>query len=294
MSKKRRAISIGKFECLHRGHQKLLGNIIGQKYNGMESTVITIDFPGKEKILLENERRELLRIMQIDSCISMVLNEELQGMDAEKFVKKILVDQLNVGYLTAGKDFRFGKDRKGDGNLLTTLGKAYDFQVVLAEKEKEEGKEISNSWVKEEIVKGNISLANKLLGYHYYVSGEVCHGNEIGRVLGFPTVNLRIDERKVVPPRGVYFSIVMLGGKEYNGITNIGYRPTIDEKGKVLVAETYIYNFHEDVYGKTIRVGLCDFVRPEQKFANIELLKTQIYKDMEAGKRYFATRNPYK
>lgn len=288
MEKKRRAVSIGKFECIHRGHQRLLANIRAQKEKNMESTVITIDMPGKKQVLLDGERRDLLHLMHVDSCISMPLDEQFMEMEPEAFVKNILVDRLNVGYVTAGVDFRFGRNRKGDGEMLKLFGKAYDFEVVLMEKEMEQGREISSSWIREELRKGNISLVNRLLGYGYFIGGEVTHGNQIGRDLDMPTVNLQLSERKLVPPNGVYFSYTIVGGKIYNSITNIGYRPTIHENEKILGAETHIYDFQEDIYGETVRVVLCEYVRAEQQFLDLEQLRVQINKDMEQGKAYFS------
>ncbi len=288
MSNKQKAVSIGKFECLHKGHQRLLENIRAQEENNMESTVITIDIPEKQQVLLECERRDLLHRMNVDRCISLPLNEQLMEMEPEAFVKNILIDQLNVGYVTAGVDFRFGRQRKGDGTLLMLLGKAYGFEVVLMEKEQEQGKEISSSWIREELLKGNIPLVNQLLGYQYFIEGEVFHGNQIGRILGMPTVNMELPGKKLVPPNGVYFSQTMVGSKKYNSITNIGYRPTIHEAEKILGAETHIYNFDKDIYGENVRVMFCEYVRPEKEFSSLEHLKAQIRKDMQQGKEYFA------
>lgn len=287
MCKGRTAVSVGKFECLHRGHQKLLQNIRNQNTYGMTSTVITIDLPGKQQMLLEEERKQLLKHMGIDRWVSMPLDRQLMEMEPEVFVKEILVNQLQAGYVTAGQDFRFGRNRKGDGQLLEEMGKQYGFAVTLVEKEWEQGREISSSWIREVLLQGNLSLVNQLLGYEYFLTGQVAYGNQIGRRLGMPTVNMEISPEKLVPPAGVYMSKTLVKGKTYESITNLGLRPTIQEEKKCLRAETFLYDFHQEIYGQPVQVKLLHWVRREQQFEDLEQLKQQIRKDMEWGREFF-------
>lgn len=288
MCKGRTAVSVGKFECLHRGHQKLLHNIKKQNTYGMTSTVITIELPGKQQVLLEEERKELLKQKGIDRWVSMPLDRQLMEMEPEVFVREILVNQFRAGYVTAGLDFRFGRNRKGDGQLLEEMGKQYGFEVTLVEKEWEQGREISSSWIREALLQGNLPLVNGLLGYEYFLTGQVAYGNQIGRRLGMPTVNMEIPAEKLVPPAGVYMSKTLVKGKIYESITNLGLRPTIQEEKKSLRAETFLYDFHQEIYGQPVQVKLLYRVRQEQQFGDLDQLKQQIRKDMEWGREFFA------
>ena len=166
-----------------------------------------------------------------------------------------------------------------------TLEEAYDMKVIVMEKECFNGREISSTYIRELLTLGNMELVSKLLGYEYPVSGIVQHGKKLGRRLGMPTVNLIPEPGKLLPPCGVYYSDVFSGGNQYCGVTNIGYKPTVD--GSFLGVETYLYDFHQDVYGKEATVCLRHYERPEQKFDSVESLKHQMQKDIQLGKQYF-------
>ncbi len=289
------AVSIGKFECLHRGHQKLIENIKAQEQHGLHSTVIMIEPPSKSEtssvktqVFTLEERRNTLAHMGINECLPLEMNADFRNMEAETFVKNILVEQLHVKYLTAGVDFRFGRERAGDGTLLKNLGKQYGFEVTILEKEMEQEREISSSWVRETLLKGDIEIVNTLLGYRYFISGEVEQGNHIGRRLGLPTVNIYPQESKLLPPFGVYASLARIDGQEYEGVTNIGMKPTVQEQSKQVGVETNLFYFHKETYGKKIQVFLCTFLRPERAFPEVSCLKRQILTDIAETKRYFS------
>ena len=213
---------------------------------------------------------------------------EFAAQSPEDFVKKFLVDEMAIRYLVVGEDFRFGKDRSGNVDTLKELGKKYDFRVEVVEKLKMDGEVVSSSRIRRLLDVGKVSQAATLLGYSFSMSGTVESGKKLGRTMGFPTVNLKVEESKYIPGHGVYASNVYISDKNgmdseevkiYRGITNIGIRPTIDD-GDQITIETFIYDFSEDIYGADIKVEPVAFIRPEKKFDSIDDLTKQIEMDI--------------
>ena len=238
-----------------------------------------------EYLLSPEEKKERLERYNIDYLIRCPFIPEILGMEPETFVKEVLKERLHAKYVVVGTDFHFGHNRKGNAGFLKTLEEAYDMKVIVMEKECFNGREISSTYIRESLALGNMELVGELLGYEYPVSGIVQHGKKLGRRLGMPTVNLIPEPGKLLPPCGVYYSDVFSGGNQYCGVTNIGYKPTVD--GSFLGVETYLYDFHQDVYGKEATVCLRHYERPEQKFDSVESLKQQMQKDIQLGKQYF-------
>lgn len=288
--------AIGKFDGIHKGHGKLLENIIRQKEKGLKSAVFTFEplpavFFGQTEIkelTSKREKEELFEKMGIDILIEFPLTEVTAAMSPEEFVREILVEKMNVEYLAAGTDLSFGYRGAGDAGLLKRLSKDYGFRAEIIEKVCHEGREVSSSYIREEIEKGNMENAAALIGNAYSISGIVEHGNQLGRTLSMPTVNLIPDHRKLLPPYGVYFSRIEIEGEEalYYGVTNIGDKPTVSDK-KCPGVETYIFDFKEEIYHKKITVYLEHFSRPERKFSGIEALKAQLWEDKKAGQNYY-------
>lgn len=288
------AVALGKFDGIHRGHQKLLEKILEQKEKGLKSVIFTFD-PSPATLFQKNkvkelttkkEKEALFEAMGVDILIEFPLNEKTAAMGAEDFIEDVLVKKMNVGFIAAGTDLSFGYKGAGDAKLLKEFSKDYGFQVEIIDKVCHEGREISSSYVREEIERGNMELAAALIGETYSVSGAVEHGNRIGRTLGFPTVNLLPEDEKLLPPYGVYFSKVYVDEEVYNGVTNIGFKPTVSDEPRIGV-ETYIYDFESDIYGKKITVSLEHFKRPEKKFDGLEALREQVERDKEDGRNYF-------
>ncbi len=287
------AVALGKFDGIHRGHQKLLEKILEQKKEGLKAVVFTFEpsptaFFQKcksKELSTKQEKEAVFEKMGIDILIEFPLNEQTAAMDAQDFVKEILVKRMNAGYVAAGTDLSFGYRGAGNAKLLTELSQNHGFRVEIIEKVCYEGREISSSYIREEIEKGEMETAAALIGSPYAIAGVVKHGNRIGRTLGFPTVNLLPEEEKLLPPCGVYFSKVLIEKEVYKGVTNIGYKPTVSKEMQLGV-ETFIYDFEQDIYGKEIQVVLEHFRRPERKFDSLEQLKTQVDVDKEAGKQY--------
>lgn len=289
------AITLGKFDGLHRGHQKLTHKILSKKAEGYQAVIFTFAIPPLSllkhqhpKVLLTNqEKRYVFERIGIDYLIEFPFDEKIAKMEPEEFVKTVLVDKVNAGYIAVGSDFRFGHNRRGDYKLLGELGKTYGFEVEVVEKEQFEGRDISSTFVKEEVEKGNIEKVSTLLGRPFSIIGEVLHGRKIGRTLGMPTANLIPPKSKLLPPNGVYVSKTKIeDGHSYEGITSIGYNPTVGEKSYKTV-ETYLFGLNEDIYGEIIEVDLYTYERPEMKFNSLEELREKMQSDMEFGKAYF-------
>ena len=206
-------------------------------------------------------------------------------MSPEDFIRDILVKRLRAKYIAVGEDFRFGYQRKGDCRLLQVMQDELGYQLEIVPKEMHQGREISSTYVKEALEAGNMELVTELLGYPYTVRGEVLHGRRIGRTLGMPTTNLIPSVGKLLPPNGVYATKTVMEDGTFNGVTNIGYKPTVGELFRGV--ETYLFDFEGDLYGKEIEVQLYSFERPEQKFPDLNELKAQMHRDICFGKEYF-------
>ena len=206
-------------------------------------------------------------------------------MEPEEFVRGILAEKLHIRKVVVGADFHFGYERKGDVRLLMELQKIYGYEAEIIKKEIYEGREISSTYIRTVLEKGEMELVKELLGYPFFVSGEVLHGRHMGGRLLFPTTNLIPTTKKLLPPDGVYVSRTHLeDGRVQGGMTNIGYKPTVGEKFRGV--ETYIYDVDEDLYGEDIKVELLHFTRPERKFESLDGLRKQMEKDIAYGKEF--------
>ena len=207
-------------------------------------------------------------------------------MEPEDFIR-MLVEKLNVKCIVAGEDFHFGHNRRGDYQMLKRYAPVYGYEALILSKMKEDERDISSTFVREEIMAGNIEKANHLLGYRYFVTGMVKHGNQIGRTIGIPTINLIPPEEKLLPPFGVYVTEVFIDDKRYYGVTNVGCKPTIKGNNPVGV-ETHLLDFREDVYEKVVTVEFLTMIREERRFDSIEKLQEQMMNDIAFTRTFFA------
>lgn len=291
-------VTLGKFDGLHKGHKKLLDQVFSFREKGYKTAVFTFETtPGtlmkgtlQTMITTNRERRMNLEQAGLDYLVEYPFNQEVAHLKPEEFVSCILTGQMKAKAIVAGTDFHFGYQRSGDVGLLKELASKYGYEMAVVDKAMDGAREISSTYIREELAKGNIKKANELLGYPYMIHGEVVHGKHLGSRLGFPTVNLLPSEQKHLPEFGVYLSQVVIDGTVYNGITNIGRKPTIAGKHPAGV-ETYIYDLEQDLYGKWIEVRLLDFIRPEQKFDGVEELKRQVLADKESGYKRHQSKN---
>lgn len=287
------AAAVGKFDGIHRGHQSLLRRVLEQKEKGLQAVVFTFDpspavfFSGTDlpELTTKREKRRLFREMGIDVLIEFPLNFTTAATEPEAFIEKVLAGQMRTAYIAAGEDLSFGKKGKGDAALLKKMAGQFGYQTEIIEKVCFEGVEISSSYVREVVGRGDMERAERLIGAAYSVSGVVAHGKRLGTKLGMPTVNLLPEKEKLLPPYGVYFSEVSVGERVYKGVTNIGCKPTVNEEKQAGV-ETYLYDFAQDIYGKEITVRLFSFHRPERRFESVEALKKQMAADIAQGRYY--------
>ena len=286
-------ISLGKFDGIHRGHELLMEQLAQKKKDGLKTAIFTFDIPPKKnvehveaKVLTTNEEKmHIFEELGIDYLVECPFTKEIMCMEPEDFIR-MLVEKLSVKCIVAGEDFHFGHNRRGDYEMLRKYAGEYGYEAIILKKMKEDARDISSTFVREEIAAGNIEKANHLLGYHYFVKGVVKHGNRIGRTIGIPTVNLLPPEEKLLPPFGVYVTEVLIDGKRYRGVTNVGCKPTIEGKNPVGV-ETHLLEFREDVYDQVVTVEFIHRLREERKFENIEALKVQMQKDIAFAGSYF-------
>lgn len=287
-------LSLGKFDGIHRGHELLMEKLAQKKEEGLKAAVFTFDIPPKKnvehidtKVLTTNEeKRHIFEEIGIDYLIECPFTMEVMQMEPEDFIR-MLVEKLHVKCIVAGDDFRFGHKRRGDYKMLQKYASVYGYEALILSKIKEDERDISSTFVREEIMAGNLEKANHLLGYRYFVSGKVKHGNRIGRTIGIPTINLIPPEEKLLPPFGVYVTEVSIDDRKYCGVTNVGRKPTIQGKNPVGV-ETHLLDFKEDVYDKVVVVEFRKRIREERKFSDIGCLKEQIMNDIAYARAFFA------
>ena len=300
------AVVLGKFDGVHMGHQLLLKTLLEQREKGLKTVVCTFDkSPAslfiqdgttyRELCTLE-EKREIFKAWGVDVLIEFLMNEDTAAIPAIEFVTEILQKYLNCKILIAGEDVSFGYRGLGDKQMLIDNSLQCGYEVIIVEKmltkeiyEEEREEEISSTIIRKEINAGKIAKANVLMGRPFALKGEVVHGRQLaGTALQMPTANIKWPDNKVMPAFGVYFTEVLVDDRKYFAITNVGQKPTIaDHAACEVLAESYLYDFEGNLYGKEITLKFCHFLREEKKFDGVDALKEQLQKDMEAGKKFW-------
>lgn len=292
------AITIGKFDGIHKGHQKPVNMILNKKKEGLKAVVFTFDpspaiFFGlteNKSLMTREEKRRVFEKLGVDYLVEYPLNQQTASVSPESFVEDILIGRLNAAFIAVGTDVSFGDKGKGNAALLSSYRDKGLIDVEIIDKIRLLGDEISSSRIKGILLKGDMETVRELIGYPYCITGEVVHGAHIGSELGMPTLNLLPFKEKLLPPNGVYFSFVSCNGTHYNGISNVGYKPTVSNEG-IMGVETFLYDFSGDLYGENISVNLLSFRRPEMKFKSLEDLKAHMEADIAAGKEYHSKNN---
>ena len=283
---KKVALTIGKFNGFHLGHQTLLRDITkAAAEQGMTPKIlklVTKDGDIFDKVEVEDFLKD--RFPSIEGVEYITFSPEFAKMSPEEFVSEVLVKQMSVGYVAVGVDFRFGKDRAGDTDTLRELGSKYGFEVSILDKLKIEGSIVSSSLIREKLSDGDMDSTQMYLGRPYSIKGTVESGKKLGRTLGYPTVNIYLDADKILPRYGVYSSVVRIfDGNEWHnhrGITNIGKRPSIDD-GDNATVESFIYDFNDDIYGFDVIIVPEVFIRGEIRFSSLDELTQQITRDID-------------
>jgi len=289
------ALTIGSFDGVHLGHQALLKALIAQaKQLGLPSVVMVFEplpheyFSGEKtpaRLSSLREKVEKLFSHGVDTVVCLKFNSSLRELSAAAFVQNILVDALGIKYLVVGDDFRFGCDRKGDFAMLQSAGEQFGFHVTDTNTQSDAGERISSTRIRGLLEQSQFAEAELLLGCEYAISGRVIYGKQLGRQIGFRTVNLSLGRRKA-PVNGVFAVVITVGGQEYQGVANVGVRPTVSGGSKPLL-ESHIFNFDRDIYGERISVAFKCKIRDEMRFASLDALKEQIVADVKQAKQYF-------
>ncbi len=293
--KNKTAAALGIFDGLHLGHLKVLEAAKRTAASsGLVPAVFTFDTRSVTTksggaLMTDADKRSFLA-KQGFSFVCSADFAELKDLSPREFIRQVLIEKMNVGCAVCGEDFRFGKGAAADSGDLKRLCAGYGIEAHEVSRLKIDGEEVSSTHIRALISGGGIARANALLGYSYGYSLPVIHGFARGRTWNFPTINQLIPEGLVLPRFGVYCSLVTVGEKKYAGVTNIGVKPTV-ENGSPPLAETFIIDFSGDLYGTTVDLRLCEFVRPEQTFGSFDELRTAIARDTGFAKRYFEQRS---
>lgn len=289
------AVVLGNFDGIHKGHRLLINKAkeVAREEN-IKTAVFTFE-PHPSYVLSNRvpvdliytsyEKERIMALEGLDYYIELTFSRDVAQMAPQQFIEEIILKQMNAQVIIIGADYRFGKNREGDFSKLIEYSKYHDFDVHVIHKLKYEDKDISSTWIRQELKKGNLSLATELMGNTFFFAGTVVHGKHLGSTIGFPTANLIPDPSKLLPPNGVYASTVELKGRVYPSITNIGLNPTVD--GKSVTVESHLMNFDQDIYGENLIINLISFLRPEEKFKDLEQLKKQISLDISLMNAYF-------
>lgn len=282
-SLKNSAVSLGKFDGIHLGHRLLLEKIRQKKE--LTPTVFTFSMGSlASRLYTQQEKDKVLEGIGIAREVLFPFNDVTKHMLPEQFIEEILMKCMDAKYICVGTDFRFGRHREGTVDTLARYKSSCGYELEIVEKLRDGENIIGSTLIRSELEQGNLECVNKLLGEPYFICGKVLHGNALGRRMGLPTANLIPPQGKKLPPNGVYATTVEIGGGTWFGVTNIGRKPTI---GKYDIGvETYIMDFHQEIYGQEILVRFHQFLRPEKQFDGVEELHRQIERDREAAYEY--------
>ncbi|WP_037343786.1 riboflavin biosynthesis protein RibF [Ruminococcus sp. FC2018] len=288
------ACALGLFDGVHRGHQLVIAKACGYKQQGLRSAVFTfktdtVTTKGNngriEMILTDRGKHRRIEKLGVDYLFSPGFGE-YKDMSCEDFVRGVLRERLNCKAAVCGTDFRFGKAAAGDHNTLSELGEKYGIKVEVVRQLCDNNGVISSTVIRSAIRCGEIEIANSMLGYTFFMELPVEHGRMIARKLEHPTINQRIPDTQVIPRFGVYCTRVLIGEKQYAGVTNVGVKPTFEMHTSPL-AETYIIGYDGDLYGQTVQVRYDSFIRAEKKFDDPGKLKEQINEDTRQAQQYY-------
>lgn len=285
-------IALGSFDGLHKGHLSLVEKIVKlSKENGDKSIVYTFkNHPrtllkrnGEVKLLLDNKSKvEILKAKGVDEVVFEEFTEEFMKISPENFISN-LCEKFNVKGIVVGFNYRFGYKNLGDVQLLKKLSTIYNYELYVMEPCKYDNEVVSSSRIRNELLMGNVEIANEMLARPFSLKGKVIKGKQIGRQIGFPTANLDYDTGFILPKIGVYYTNVEIKDKIYKGITSVGTNPTVN--GKSITVETYILDFSQDIYGYDINVYFIKKIRDEKKFNSVKELSEQLERDKNTAQQ---------
>ena len=293
---KKTILTLGTFDGVHFGHKKILERVTQNTENEKYESLVLTFFPHPRMVLQEDsgikmlntidEKIALLDQIGIQNLVIHPFDESFSRLTAEEFVKTVLVDQFHIHKIIIGHDHRFGRNRTANIDDLKAFGEQYDFEVEEISAQEIKEVSVSSTKIRNALNEGNVTLANEYLGYNYSLTGIVSKGRQLGRTIGFPTANLKLEENfKLIPKNGVYIVQSVIDSKTVFGMMNIGFNPTVD--GKIQTIEVNYFDFDQDLYDQKITVSILKRIRDEEKFESLDHLKTQIAKDKNTALEYF-------
>lgn len=282
-------VTIGAFDGVHSGHKIILDRIT-QSAREISGKSVVVTFEPHPRIVLQSdvdnlkfittreEKIELFEKSGIDELIIIHFTKEFAGTNSEDFIENIILNKIGAVKIIIGFDHHFGKNSEGNFELLKKIQKKFDFELEKVEAHQIEGMPISSTKIRKEIEKGNVGLANQMLGYTFSITGNVVHGNKIGMELGFPTANiLPYEIKKLIPAQGIYAARVKLHDNIFDGMVYIGERPTLNLNQPII--EVNIFDFNQEIYGKDLKLFFIEYVRDDERFSSIDELKGKIADD---------------
>lgn len=287
-------VTIGTFDGVHVGHQKILQILRETAQNSNGQSVVLTFWPHPRMVVSQDsqvlkllstidEKIELLEKQGVDHLLVIPFTREFSELSSEDYVRNILIKGIGTKKLVIGYDHRFGRNREGGFEYLKANATEFDISIEEIPRQEIDNLTISSTKIRQALLEGQVLPANELLGRNYSFTGIVVKGRQLGRTIGFPTANVQVSETyKLIPANGVYAVKTFVRGHWYSGMMNIGNRPTVDGIGRT--QEVNIFDFDDDIYGETLIVELIDFIRNEQKFNGIDELKEQILKDKATTK----------
>jgi len=291
-------VTIGTFDGVHLGHKKIIEqlNLEAHKIQG-ESVLLTFEhhprivlFPENHSVQLIQTLEEKFNILEKENLQNLVLvpfTKEFSHLSATEFVEKILVGNLKAKKVVIGYDHQFGRNREGNIQFLKSVSEKYGFEVIEISAKSIDEINISSTKVRDSLLRGDVETAKLFLSRSYEISGTVVKGNQLGRTIGFPTANILVNSyMKLIPANGVYVVRVKIAGARHFGVMNIGNKPTLNSSNHRSI-EVHILDFDKDVYGQPITVFFDNYLRNEQKFANLDELKKAIAHDEAVCRQYF-------
>ena len=285
------SLTIGTFDGVHVGHREIIQRLVNSaKEKNLLSVVLTF-FPHPRIVLQKDtsiklidtlaEKQQLLENLGVDVLIVHPFSKAFSRQSADEFIRDILVNTLQIGHLIIGYDHRFGRNREATVDALISAGETYGFSVDKIEAQDIDSVNVSSTKIRTALQSGDITTANTYLGRNYCVSGRVIHGNQLGRSIGYPTANIEVKENyKLIPADGVYAVKVCNKYTKFDGMLNIGQKPTIGGENKTI--EVNIFDFNQDIYNTEITIEFVDHVRNEIKFDSLDSLKLQLAEDEKA------------
>lgn len=295
-------VTIGTFDGVHIGHQKIIQRLVSDAENEALTPTILTFFPHPKTITdPENAPKQLQTLSEkikklqefgVQQLVIQSFTKEFSELSANDFVKEILIKRLNIRKIIIGYDHRFGKNRSADIQDLRKFGAIYGFSVEEISAQEIDTISVSSTKIRKALSQGLVQTANTYLGHDFTISGEVIHGQKLGRKLGFPTANIRITESyKLVPKEGAYVVTSTIDNQRIYGMMNIGKKPTLEGNNQTI--EVYFFDFSKDLYGRFLEISLLDFLREEEKFTSLEALKNQLKKDEEKAKLFLSKKAPH-